>query len=106
MIKKASAVWKGSFKEGGGTISTQIGALNEAAYGVKARFESGPATNPEALMAAALASCFAMASSLRLGEAGFTSERIEASAAVTLAKTGDGFSITSSHLDVSAKIPG
>jgi osmotically inducible protein OsmC len=106
MIKKASAVWKGSFKEGGGTISTQSGALNEAAYGVKARFESGPGTNPEELIAAAHAGCFAMAFSLMLGEAGFTPERIEASAAVTLDKTGDGFSITSSHLDVSAKIPG
>jgi osmotically inducible protein OsmC len=106
MIKNASAIWKGSFKEGGGTISTQSGALNEAAYGVKARFESGPGTNPEELIGAAHAGCFAMAFSLMLGEAGFTPERIEAKAAVTLDKTGDGFSITSSHLDVAAKIPG
>jgi osmotically inducible protein OsmC len=106
MVKKASAIWKGSFKEGGGTISTQSGALKEAAYGVQARFESGPGTNPEELIGAAHAGCFAMAFSLMLGEAGFTPERIEANAAVTLDKSGDGFAITSSHLDVAAKIPG
>jgi osmotically inducible protein OsmC len=106
MIKKASAVWKGGFKDGGGTISTESGALKEAPYGVKARFESGPGTNPEELIGAAHSGCFAMAFSLMLGEAGFTAERIEVRAAVTLEKTGDGFSITSSHLDVTAKIPG
>jgi osmotically inducible protein OsmC len=106
MIKKASAVWKGGFKDGGGTISTESGALKEAPYGVKARFESGPGTNPEELIGAAHSGCFAMAFSLMLGEAGFTAERIEVRAAVTLEKTGDGFSITTSHLDVTAKIPG
>ena len=106
MIKKASAVWKGGFKDGGGAISTESGALKEAPYGVKARFESGPGTNPEELIGAAHSGCFAMAFSLMLGEAGFTPERIEVRAAVTLEKTGDGFSITSSHLDVTAKIPG
>ena len=106
MIKKASAVWKGGFKDGGGAISTESGALKEAPYGVKARFESGPGTNPEELIGAAHSGCFAMAFSLMLGEAGFTAERIEVRAAVTLEKTGDGFSITSSHLDVTAKIPG
>jgi uncharacterized OsmC-like protein len=71
MIKKASAVWKGGFKDGGGTISTESGALKEAPYGVKARFESGPGTNPEELIGAAHSGCFAMAFSLMLGEAGF-----------------------------------
>ena len=106
MVKKAWAVWKGGIKDGGGTISTETGVLKEAAYGFKARFESGPGTNPEELIAAAHAGCFSMALSLMLGEAGLTPEKIETHAAVTLEKVGAGFEITSSHLDVVAKIPG
>lgn len=106
MIKKASAVWKGGIKDGGGTISTETGVLKEAPYGFKARFESGPGTNPEELIGAAHAGCFSMALSLMLGEAGLKPERIETHAAVTLEKVGSGFEITSSHLDVVAKIPG
>jgi osmotically inducible protein OsmC len=106
MIKKGSAVWKGSFKEGGGTISTATGILREAPYGMKARFEDGPGTNPEELIAAAHAACFSMALSLMLGEGGMTAEEINTQAAVTLEKVGDGFAITSSHLTVTARIPG
>ena len=106
MIKKAWAVWKGSVKEGGGTISTETGVLNEAPYGFKSRFENGKGTNPEELIGAAHAGCFSMAFSLMLGEAGLTPERIETHADVTLEKVGAGFEITSSHLTVSARIPG
>ena len=106
MIKKASAVWKGGIKDGGGTISTETGVLNNAPYGFKSRFEDGKGTNPEELIGAAHAGCFSMAFSLILGEAGLTAEKIETHAAVTLEKVGDGFEITSSHLTVSAKIPG
>lgn len=106
MIKKAWAVWKGTFKEGGGTISTETGVLNEAPYGFKARFEDGKGTNPEELIGAAHAGCFSMALSLMLGEAGLTAEKIETHAAVTLEKVGDGFEITASHLNVIAKVAG
>lgn len=106
MIKKASAIWKGGIKDGGGTISTETGVLNNAPYGFKSRFENGKGTNPEELLGAAHAGCFSMALSLILGEAGMTAEKIETQAAVTLEKVGDGFSITSSHLEVTAKIPG
>lgn len=106
MIKKASAVWKGSLKDGGGVISTETGVLSETPYGFKSRFESGKGTNPEELIAAAHAGCFSMALSLILGEAGFTAERIETKAAVTLDKVAEGFEITTSHLDLVAKIPG
>jgi len=106
MIKKASAVWKGGFKDGGGTISTETGVLNEVPYGFKARFEDGKGTNPEELIGAAHAGCFSMALSLLLGEAGLTAESIETRAAVSLDKVGDGFEITASHLDVVARIPG
>ena len=106
MIKKAWAVWRGGLKDGGGTISTETGVLNEAPYGFKARFEGGKGTNPEELIAAAHAGCFSMALSLMLGEAGLEVDTIETHAAVTLEKVDAGFAITSSHLDVTAKIPG
>ncbi len=104
--KKATAVWKGSIKEGGGVISTETGALKEAPYGFKSRFETGPGTNPEELIAAAHAGCFSMALTLMLGNEGMTPERIETHAAVTVEKVGDGFEITKSDLTVTAKIPG
>ena len=105
MIKKGSAVWKGSLKEGGGAISTETGVLRDAPYGFKARFEDGPGTNPEELIAAAHAACFSMALSLGLGNAGFTAESIQTEAAVRLEKVGDGFAITHSDLVCVAKIP-
>ena len=105
MIKKGSAVWKGSLKEGGGTISTETGVLKSAPYGFKARFEDGPGTNPEELIGAAHAACFSMALSLGLGNAGFTAESIQTEAAVRLEKVGDGFAITHSDLVCLAKIP-
>lgn len=106
MIKKAWAVWKGGLKDGGGTISTETGVLNEAPYGFKSRFEDGKGTNPEELIGAAHAACFSMALSLMLGESGLTPEKIQTHANVTLEKVGDGFEITASHLSVVAKIPG
>jgi osmotically inducible protein OsmC len=106
VIKKAWAVWKGGIKDGGGTISTETGVLDEAPYGFRARFEDGKGTNPEELIGAAHAGCFSMALSLMLGEAGMTAERIETHADVTLEKVGAGFEITASHLTVSARIPG
>lgn len=105
-IKKGSAVWEGSFKEGSGIISTESGALKKASYGVAARFEEEPGSNPEELIAAAHASCFSMALSLMLGEAGFEPATIETEVAVKLEKVGDGFAITSSHLSVHARVPG
>lgn len=106
IVKNASAVWQGGIKDGGGTISTETGVLKQAPYGFKARFEGGPGTNPEELIGAAHAGCFSMAFSLMLTEAGLKPEKIETSAAVTLEKVGDGFEITSSHLEVVASIPG
>ena len=106
MIKKAWAVWKGGIKDGGGTISTETGVLNETPYGFNGRFENGKGTNPEELIGAAHASCFSMALALMLGEAGLTPEKIEAHADVTLEKIGAILKITAIHLTVSARIPG
>ncbi|MDQ3216061.1 MAG: OsmC family protein [Pseudomonadota bacterium] len=105
-IKKASAVWKGSIKDGSGTISTETGVLRDAPYGFKSRFENGKGTNPEELIGAAHAGCFSMALSLMLGNEGLTAEKIDTHAEVTLDKVGEGFEITASHLNVVAKVPG
>lgn len=106
MRSKGSAVWKGSFKDGRGSISTASGALREAGYSVNSRFEGGSGTNPEELIAAAHAACFSMALSLLLGNEGITPESIETDATVSLDKAGAGFEISSSHLQVVARIPG
>lgn len=106
MIKKAWARWSGSLKDGKGTLSTETGVLKDAPYGFRSRFEEGPGTNPEELIGAAHAGCFSMALSSMLGQAGLTPEKIETHAAITFEKVGDGFSITASHLDVVAKVPG
>jgi osmotically inducible protein OsmC len=106
MIRKASAVWNGSLKEGKGTISTESKVLSNAQYSFSTRFENGIGTNPEELIAAAHAGCFSMALSAQLGGAGITPESIETTAAVTLEKIDAGFTVTKVHLDVTAKIPG
>ena len=105
MIKKASAVWKGGIRDGGGTISTETGVLRDAPYGFKSRFEDGPGTNPEELIGAAHAGCFSMALAAILGEAGLTATKIETQAAITLLKVDTGFAITASHLNVVARVP-
>lgn len=106
MKRKASAVWRGTLKDGKGTISTESGTLKDAQYSFSTRFENGVGTNPEELIAAAHSGCFAMAFSAELGKAGLTPESILATATVTLERTNDGFTVTQSHLDVTAKVPG
>ena len=106
MVRKASAVWNGSLKEGKGTISTESRVLSNAQYSFSTRFENGIGTNPEELVAASHAGCFSMALSAQLGNAGITPESIETTATVTLEKTDAGFTVTKIHLDVTAKIPG
>ena len=106
MKRTASAVWTGGLKDGKGNISSQSGVLANTPYGFNTRFEDEPGTNPEELIAAAHAGCFTMAVAAQLGEAGLTAASLKTSAAVTLEKEGDGFSITAVHLDLTASIPG
>lgn len=106
MDRRATAVWQGGLKDGKGTISTESKALSSTPYSFSTRFEGVPGTNPEELLGAAHASCFTMALSLQLGEAGIKPERIETKATVTLEKLETGFTITKVHLDVSIKAPG
>jgi osmotically inducible protein OsmC len=106
MKRNASAIWQGGLKDGKGSISTASGVLSNTQYSFSTRFEDGIGTNPEELIAAAHASCFSMALSGQLGNAGMTAERIDTTATVTLDKTEAGFTITEVHLDVKARIPG
>jgi len=106
MKRKASAVWRGGLKDGKGTISSESGVLKETPYSFSTRFENGIGTNPEELIAAAHAGCFSMAFSAELGKAGITPESIHTTATITMDKTDAGWTVTESHLDVAAKIPG
>ena len=106
MQRKASAVWQGDLKSGKGNITTDSGVLSNTQYSFSARFESGKGTNPEELIAAAHAGCFAMALSAHLGEQGIVAQSINASSTVTLEKLDTGFAVTSSHLAVTVKAPG
>jgi len=107
MKRTATAVWTGSLKEGSGSLTAPGGALKNTQYSFASRFASGAGTNPEELIAAAHAGCFAMALSAALGEAGFTPERIEVTAEVSLDNVPPtGWTVTASHLNLSAKIPG
>jgi osmotically inducible protein OsmC len=102
MKRTATAVWNGSGKDGKGNMTTQSTTLNKTQYSYKSRFEEGVGTNPEELIAAAHAGCFAMKLSFVLGGAGFTPDSLEVTSTVSLE---DG-TITSSHLVLKASIPG
>jgi osmotically inducible protein OsmC len=106
MQRKASAAWQGSLKDGKGILSTESGVLKQTQYSFSSRFENGVGTNPEELLAAAHAGCFTMALSAQLGEAGMKAEKLDTTATVTIEKVGSGFTITQSHLDLVARIPG
>jgi len=100
----AHAVWNGSIKEGKGTISTKSKVLDNSQYSFKTRFEDGIGTNPDELIAASHAGCYAMALSLILGQNGFTPDSVEVSAEVTM--NPEKLELTGSHLTMKAKIPG
>ena len=106
MKRKAVAEWRGGLKDGKGNISTDSGVLNKTQYSFGTRFEQGTGTNPEELIAAAHAGCFAMALSMILGEAKMVAESIHVTATVSLENVETGWTITESHLDLTAKIPG
>ncbi len=106
MQRRASAIWQGGLKDGKGTITTHSGILKQTQYSFATRFENGIGTNPEELLAAAHAGCFAMALSNELGSAGMIPKKIEATVTISLEKVEEGFSITKSHIDLVADIPG
>ena len=104
-VRKANAEWKGTLKDGGGTIALGSGAF-EGQYSFGTRFEEGTGTNPEELIGAAHAGCFSMALNAGLGRAGFQPNRVTTSANVHLEKVEGGFGITKIELITEAEVPG
>jgi osmotically inducible protein OsmC len=105
MTRRSEAEWKGDLKSGQGQIKLGSHAY-EGPYGFKSRFESGPGTNPEELIAAAHSGCFSMALSAELSGAGHVPTRVHTVAAVVLEPDGPGFTITRIELETEAEIPG
>ena len=106
MIRKANAVWRGTGKDGSGELSAPSGVLASTPYSFRTRFEDQPGTNPEELIAAAHAGCFAMQLAFLIQAAGFTPTELHATAAVTLEPEGQGFKISKSALTLRAQVPG
>ena len=104
ITRTASARYQGMGKDGQGWVSTQSGVLKDQKYGFNTRFEDGPGTNPEELIAAAHASCFTMALSFALAKEGITDGTLETEARVKLDKDGDGFKVSRSDLTLSADV--
>ena len=104
MIKrKSSAVWQGNLKDGRGLVSLGSGTFS-GRYSFSSRFEEGGGTNPEELIAAAHAGCFSMALSADLSKAGYTVEKIETEAIVSMDKTDAGFAISGIKLVTQARV--
>ena len=102
--RNGSAEWRGDLKGGSGTVKVGEGVF-EGNYSFSSRFEDGEGTNPEELIAAAHAGCFAMALSLALTEADHPPESINAEAHVHL-RLVDGLpTITKIDLDVTGSVP-
>lgn len=109
MKRTAKAVWKGSGKNGKGTLTTQSGVFDEQPYSVKLRFENEDGklgTNPDELIAAAHSGCFAMALSVALEKEGYTADTLKVDAELSLDKKDNGWAITRIALKLDAKVPG
>ena len=106
MIRKASAVWRGTGRDGTGALTSASGVLSDTPYSFKTRFESEPGTNPEELIAAAHAGCFTMALAFELQRAGVTPTELRTEAAVSLDQDGAGFKISRSALTLTGVVPG
>jgi len=103
--RTGSAEWQGDLQDGGGTLTVGDGVF-EGAYSFASRFEEGEGTNPEELIAAAHASCFAMALSNILAENGHSPTSVRASARVGLRNVDGAPTIDRIALDVTGDVPG
>ena len=107
-VRRADASWSGDLAGGGGAVSAASSAVFSALpITWKARTEeSGGLTSPEELLAAAHASCFAMASSNELAKAGFPPQKVEVRVEVTADKREAGWTVLSSHITARARVAG
>jgi lipoyl-dependent peroxiredoxin len=104
--RNASAMWQGSGKDGRGNLTTQSATLKDTPYSFTARFGDGKGTNPEELIAAAHAGCFAMATAFQLSGAGHPPERLHADATLSMEQEGTGWRIAAVHLVLRGRVPG
>ncbi len=108
MKRHATAIWQGTLSDGTGTLDTQSGALSAHGYSFKSRFEDEngkSGTNPEELLAAAHAGCFAMQLSHMLAENGTPADKLVAKSVITLEKGDGGFSIKASRITLEGQVP-
>ena len=104
--RKAGVLWTGDLETGQGLISTESKTLFELPYSWSTRFGDKVGLNPEELIAAAHASCFAMSVASRLSKSGFTPLQTETTATCTLAsQEGGGHEITNMRLHVRCEVP-
>ena len=106
MKRSATASWKGGLKDGQGSFGVASGVIKDQKFGFRTRFEDEPGTNPEELIAAAHAGCFTMATTAALTKAGFSAERLDTKATLSLEQVEGNWTITAVHLDLKARIPG
>jgi osmotically inducible protein OsmC len=106
MIRKATAVWRGTGRAGNGDLTTESGVLSQTPYSFKSRFENSRGSNTEELLAAAHAGCFTMAVAFRLQAAGYTATELTTQAAVEAVPDEQGSRVASSALSLRARIPG
>jgi osmotically inducible protein OsmC len=107
-VRRAEANWSGDLLAGGGAVSASTsGIFDNQAITWRARTEASEGkTSPEELLAAAHASCYAMALSHELAQAGHAPERVDVSVEVTADKTDSGWTVQTSAITVRAKVPG
>lgn len=103
--RKATAEWKGGLKDGSGRIAVGSG-LFEGPFSFATRFEDEPGTNPEELLGASLAGCYAMALNAALEKGGTPASNVKAEAKVFLGKDDSGFKINRIDLEATADVPG
>ena len=106
LVRSATARWAGTLAKGEGRLSTDSRVLADACYSFPTRFAHAPGTNPEELIAAAHAGCYAMALAYALDQAGAPPQHIEVSAALALETGAGGPNVAGIHLRVQAQVPG
>ena len=104
MKRTASAHWEGDLKTGKGSLTTQSTTLNKTQYSFNTRFENGPGTNPEELLAASHAGCFTMQVGASLGKAGFPATSLDTTATITLTVEG-GPAVAGIQLSLKGAVP-
>jgi osmotically inducible protein OsmC len=103
--RTATAEWNGTLKEGSGKFAVGSGVL-EGAFSFGTRFGDEAGTNPEELIGASLAGCYAMALNATFEKEGKPAKSVRTEAKVFLGKDDSGFKINRIDLYVDAEVDG